>query len=208
MRFSPRYKTYRSWLRAKSRNSSYAKSIINRHRISPHSNLNQLRVNHISSQALSSWSSLSSSQKAGRKLSLEVLRSMRKGNSLNLASHNVGLSIKHIKQYLGKTIYKSKGRWIARKFDIIERSMRIYSQGRIKTVLVRNSSDAKLIGQYYSAVRKYLQTGDQTILHKYKDVQIEDANGISHSLETNPEKIKGIEDGKEDPEFFEVYSDD
>ena len=208
MRFSPKYKSFNSWLRASPRNSSYARTIISRHRLSPKASLSQLRTNAFSTLSAKSWTTLTSSQKADRKASLEALRMIRAGTPLSTASRNVGLSPNKVIQHLGKNVYKSKGKWRAKVTDSIHRSMHIYSKGRLRTIILKNSADASLIGSYFADVRYYLSSGDQTVLMKYRGVNIIDAEGKAHPLETDPQTIRAIEDGKENPEFFEVYSDE
>ena len=208
MRFSARYKTYSQWLGARRRTSSYAKRIIARHKVAPRRSLSQLRKTKLSIISSQSWSSLSPSQRYSRKLSLEVVRRMRKGESFSQASKSVGISSKKIQQHLGGVIYKKKGRWIVKSIDSLSRQMNIYSRGRRISITVTNSKDAKLIGKYFADVKKYLYTGDQTVLRKYEDVVIVDEDGVGHSLETNPQTIRDIEEGKENPEFFEVYADE
>jgi len=153
------------------------------------------------------WKNLTSLQKYQRNLIFEVIRLIRKGHSLSSASEQVDLSKYLIKKFLGRYIFKKRGRFVVTKTDSIQRSMEFYDRkkGRI-FVVVRNSKDASLIGEYFSAVRKAIN-GDQSNLKKFKNKIIIDADGIKHRFETRLEKIFDIEEEIEEPEFREIYGE-
>ena len=154
------------------------------------------------------WAELLPAQKANRITALEVLRKMRNGYSLTASSKEVGMSVYSSLKFLGRNVLKRGGRWKPTKTDSIQRSMRIYEDGEIKTITVTNSRDAKFIGKYYDAVRKYLETNDASYLKPFKRRIIYDIDGMGHKFETDPNKIREIEERKEDSEFFEIYSDE
>lgn len=180
------------------------------HDLSPKSPLSELRKLKVSDVDLSkkSITSLTDSQKYNRRLALEVKRMMKGGKSLTESSGQVGLSKSQTLKYLGRAVKKKSGKWIPNTRDTIQRSMHIYEKGSVRSIVVTNSDDAQYIGEYYNAVRKYLETGDKELLKPFKRRTITDANGNKHKLETNPEKVRDIEDRKEDSEFWEVYSDE
>jgi hypothetical protein len=151
------------------------------------------------------WFELKPKDRHLRNLSLKILSEMREGKSLTRASKEIGLDREIVKQHIKSTIYKRKRRWRAREFDKIQRGMNIYERGRIKSIVVTNSKDASLIGKYYNDVKKALETGDESILRKYKKKVIRDAKGKKHKLETRLEKILEIEESKEEPEIWEIY---
>ena len=154
------------------------------------------------------WSMLSPSLKTERLRALTVLREMRRGTTLTRASAQYGMTREEAKRHLRSTIFKLRRRWRARKTDSIERGMIIYERGRIRSIIVTNSKDASTIGEYFNAVRDFLQSGNSSVLARFKKVRITDSKGKKHRLETNPDKIREIEDSKENPEFFEIYEVD
>lgn len=210
IKFSKNYNTYYSWIRKANKTSKYSQRIVRLHKLKPLSTLPELRNLTFVSIDLSrkKWALLTSKQKYTRNLTLEVLRRMRKGESLSSASGNIGLGRSESLTYLGKSLFKKSGKWFPKTRDVIERAMKIYENGEIKTIIVTNSDDASLIGEYYNAVRNYLYTGDSSYLKPFKKKTIIDAYGNKHRLETNPKKVRDIEEAKEDSEFFEVYSDE
>lgn len=151
------------------------------------------------------WAKLKPQEKMLRVQSLKVLGLMRDKVSLTKASKEVGLDVETIKQHLGRTLFKRKGKWQASKTDSIERKMQIYKRGKIRSITVTNSKDASIIGQYFNDVKKALETGDGEILEKYKKCELKDSKGKKHRLETRLEKIYEIEETKEESEFYEIY---
>lgn len=154
------------------------------------------------------WKNLTSKQKSRRKLSLEVLRLMRRGASFSSATKESGFSPYLSKKNLGRYLRKKSGRYIPTLTDSIQRSMEFYDkkEGRI-FIVVKNSKDASLIGEYFSSVRQAIRTGDDSYLKRFKRKSIIDANGKKHKFETDLDKIYDIEEGIEEPEFREIYEE-
>lgn len=207
-RFSKRFKSYGVWKYSR-KLTSYAQRIIHLHKLYSQRSLKQLLITKIRKPNLSilKWSLLKPESKHQRILSLKVLSGVKEGKSLTVASREFSLNPEMVKKHIHSAIYKKKGRWVARLRDKIERQMNIYENGRIKSIVVTNSRDASIIGEYYNDVKKALATGDESLLKKYKKITIKDAKGKKHKLETNLDKIKEIEEAKEEPEFFEIYEE-
>lgn len=151
------------------------------------------------------WAKLKPEDRRLRIQALKGLDLMRDKVPLTKASKEVGLIAETFKGHIGAAIFKRKGRWRAKKFDIIERQMQINEREKIKSIVVTNSKDASLIGQYHNDVKKALETGDEKILRRYKRYVIKDSRGKRHRLETRLNKIYEIEEAKEEPELFEIY---
>jgi hypothetical protein len=151
------------------------------------------------------WNNLKPSQKRLRVLSLNVLTDMRNGKSLTSASKEFGLDKEIVKQHIKSAIIKKRERWVAKKIDRIERCLVINEKGKSRGIIVTNSKDASLIGEYHNAVKKFLETGDKSLLKKFKRRIIKDSKGKKHKLETNPDKLYEISEAREDEEFFEIY---
>jgi len=207
--FSKEYRTYGEWLKAQPRTSRYAKEIIRKHQYSPDKSLKQLRNLRIGDVDLSnvSWQSLTSQEKRNRNLSLQILRSMRKGDSLTQATEQLGLTKEFALEHLGTRLQKEGGNWKATKTDSLQSEMMIYAEGHgVTSIVVTNSRDRSRIGKYFSALQKALKTGDPSGLEKFKDMKIKDANGKEYRFETDLEELYEIQDTQEEPEFFEIYA--
>jgi len=101
---------------------------------------------------------------------------------------------------------KVNGKLIVKRWDIVPRVMLINENGIEKSIEVKNSRTAGVIGRYHNAVKHFLNTGDKTKLNKFKNRKIKDSSGKLHRLETNPLKIISINQRIEENEFFEVYA--
>jgi len=209
-RFSSKFPTFPAWLHAKRRLSNYSSRIIKLHKLFPNEPLSSLIKTSIKLLDLSRkpWIKLLSEERSNRILAFEVLRKMKRGESLTRASQEVGLSRQELLSYLRSALKNSSGRWYPKKIDYIERAMQIYEKGEVRTIIVTNSRDASIIGEYFTTVRKYLESGDYSVLKKFKKIIIIDAYGKKHRLETRPDKIRDIEEAKEDSEYFEIYSNE
>jgi hypothetical protein len=130
---------------------------------------------------------------------------VRKGYSLDTASDETGLPEDTIKAHLGGVLYKRGGFWNAKHNDKIQRRMHIYSEGEIKEINVSNFLDASKLGKYFVNVQKALRTNDDAFLEKYRRKGIRDSSGKTHYFELDLEKLREIEEGKEDPEYWQVY---
>jgi len=169
--------------------------------------LRKAKVNDLD-PALRGWNLLSTKEKVQRKQVLEVLRGIRKGESLAKATKRVGLSNRKVRKYLDRFLVKKRGRWQTRETDRIQRGMIIYERNVGKTyIIVRNSKDASTIGEYFSMVGHALETGDPSFLKKFKKIAIKDVEGKKHKLETDLGRLYELQDEAEDTEFFEIYKD-
>ena len=152
-----------------------------------------------SSELTPRWRSL-------RRLSLEVLRRVRRGASLSGASRAVGVSSATVKRHSGKALVKRRGAWTHRGWDRIARVMRIYENGSEQIVEVPDLSTASNIGRYHSIVGKYLDSGDESILREAQTYRlIRDVNGRTHELELRPDVLYRIATKRAEPEFFQIY---
>ncbi|AFV22386.1 hypothetical protein Mpsy_0173 [Methanolobus psychrophilus R15] len=205
--FSRDYRTYGEWLKVQQRDSRYAKEIIRKHERFPDKSLNQLRNLKVSDYNLSqtAWQSLTSQQKSDRNLSLEILRSVRKGESLTQVLEKRGLRREFVLKTLGNQFQKSNGKWIAHKTDSLEAEMRFTSKDEVRTIVTTSSKDRSRIAKYFNDVQKALKNNDDSALRKYKTLKIIDAKGKEHQFETDLDRLYEIEEAQEEPEFQEIY---
>ncbi|KKG16568.1 hypothetical protein EO98_19010 [Methanosarcina sp. 2.H.T.1A.6] len=206
-RFSKDYRTYGEWLKAQPRNTKYAKEIIRKHKFFPDKSLSQLRNPKIGDFDLSqtAWKTLSAQDKRDRNLSFQILREMRKGENLSSVLEKIGKRTEFAVKHLGKNLYKSGGNWRVTKADSIQVNMLIYSTEGQKTIVTASSKDRSLIGEYFASVQKAIKNNDPSVLAKFKDVQLVDAEGKVHHFETDLDKLYEILEAQEEPEFLEIY---
>jgi hypothetical protein len=87
---------------------------------------------------------------------------------------------------------KVKGRYVATKADRLLRIITILVAKDKKEIATRDSRQASIVGGHWAAVQKYLQTGDDEALVKFKGKSIVDASGKRHRLLTNLEKLNRL----------------
>lgn len=79
--------------------------------------------------------------------------------------------------------------------------MLINEEGKEKSIEVKNSRTAGVIGRYFNSIKHFLNTGDKSKLNRFKNKKIKDSSGRIHRLETNPENIIKINQRIEEPEL-------
>ena len=204
--FSLNFKTYAAWRRGR-KLTGYALRIIKAHKLSPKKSLSQL----LSPKYLFSskpWNKFTSIQKAERIKAFSVLKRIRKGYSLDSASKEFDLSPEKILKHLGKTIYKRKNQWFAKKNDNFQRHVNIFENGKPVSIIVRNNRDAAIIARYRIAISKFKVSRDPSHLEEFKQITIIDAYGDKHKLETDPQTLLDLGQIIQDYELFPVYADD
>lgn len=137
--------------------------------------------------------------------SLEVLRMMRTGTSFSKSTSTVGISPSTAKRHLGNALSTKKGKVTAKKSDMLLRKMRIYENGREVFIQVKGTRRAKKIAQYHSAIGQRLDRDNKKALKSFSGSFIKDSKGKIHRFETDVDKIVGIFERREEPEFFTVY---
>jgi hypothetical protein len=90
------------------------------------------------------------------------------GLSLSRAAANEGTTPRAVHRYAGDALERNGGRWHATHGDRLYRPMVVYSGGAIVDVDVRGSRKASELSAYHSAVRHYLDTGDEEPLKRFQ----------------------------------------
>jgi len=140
-----------------------------------------------------------------REKSLEALSLVRREKlSLREAAKRVGLEPQTVIQNTN-AFRKVHGRWRAKSFDRIPRTMIIYEKGRKIIVEIADSRTASLIGEYHNRVKQFLETGKSSFLRELPRKRFRDIKGKTHTLETNPKAIYRIKAREPTPEYFEIY---
>jgi hypothetical protein len=149
-------------------------------------------------------------QRAKRETALRVLgRSRRFNEPLSKAARDAHTTPETVRRYLGRSGYRKEGgRWEPTRSDSFVRRMAFYEDGRRRTVTVRGSRTASLLGQYNRDVRTFLEdpARDPSVLKKWERRTFIDANGKVHTLETNPAKIlSAVERAESETGAFDIY---
>jgi hypothetical protein len=119
---------------------------------------------------------------------LEVgVRELRKGKSLKAAARSAHVASERLRSYMDQVgrVERVKGRLVIRD-DMRTRSVPIFSQGREVEVVLPGYDEARLAGEYMSAVGHFLRTNDVSYLVPFRGKSVQDLNGKRHLLETRP----------------------
>ena len=154
------------------------------------------------------WRKLTPRQKVLRTKSLSVvhtLRNSKSNGSLHTVSAQNDIAISTVVNHTNG-FKKINGKLVVKRWDVVPRVMLINESGVEKSIEIKNSRTAGVIGRYHNAVKHFLNTGDNTKLNKFKNRKIKNSSGKIHRFETDSEKIIKINQRIEEPEFFEVYA--
>jgi len=102
---------------------------------------------------------------------------MRNGVSLPKASKEFGIAPSTVIELGRSALRRRNGRYDATKTD---RLLRVHSALITKgknEIATRDSRQASLVGGHWAAVQRYLQTGDDSALTKFKGRYVTDASG-------------------------------
>lgn len=208
-RFSRRHETFEDWDR-QVYDSAYANRISRLHAQYPNRTLRALKKSHIQNLPLSKlkWDALTPKQKAERELALAILSKTRRGSDFYTAAQSVSIDSEVALRHLGNIAQRLRGDQITVKpMDHISvGGMVIYSAGEKKAVTINDSQQRSIIGQYHSAIGRFLTTGDYKPLSQFIGLVIEDEDGEQYELETDPQSIQSIKESEEEGEYFDIYS--
>jgi len=152
-----------------------------------------------------STTQLTPMQRRVRAKSLEALWLVRRERlALQEAAERVGLEPNVIRRNTN-AFCRIHGRWRAKAFDHIPRSLVIYEKERKVIVEVTDSRIASLIGEYHNRVKQFLDSGKSSFLKELPRRRFKDSKGRTHTLETNPKAVFAIKQREPTPEFFEIY---
>jgi hypothetical protein len=113
----------------------------------------------------------------------------RDGVSLAKASKEYGIAPGKVVE-LGRSALRIKnGRYIPTRTDRLLRVITILSVDGKKEIATRDSRQASIVGSHWAAVQRYLQTGDDSALLRFKGKRVTDASGKRHLLLTDLQEI-------------------
>jgi hypothetical protein len=105
--------------------------------------------------------------------------------SLQQASREFGLVPRTVIRWSRSALRKgTNGQYVAKASDRLLRVLVIPRSEGLLEIGVPDSRQASQVGAYWSAVQKYLETGDSSGLREFKRSRITDANGTRVPLLT------------------------
>lgn len=132
-------------------------------------------------------------QRDARGRSLDAIRLMRRdGHSLIRAAREAGTTPRTVRRYADGALERSsRGRFKARPGDRLLRVMNVLSTDGHVTAVVRGARSASLVAEHANTVKRYLETGDTTLLDPFVGKRV-----AGLTLETDPDAIETFAPGE------------
>ena len=110
------------------------------------------------------------SEMEARQRALDALSRMRTdGLSMSAAAREAGTTVNAIKRHAGTALVQTEGgRYRAKRTDRISRALQFPTESGMITLHVRDSRSASRTSAYWHAVRRYIATGDDKGLRKFR----------------------------------------
>jgi hypothetical protein len=118
-----------------------------------------------------------------------VIARIKEGVSLTKASKEFGVERRIVIELWRPALRKRNGRYVATKTDRLLRVLIILTAKGKKQIATRDSRQASLAGGHWAAVQRYLDTGDDSALQKFKGQKVADASGKRHALLTDLKEL-------------------
>ena len=120
-----------------------------------------------------------------------VISKMRAdGGSLAHVARDFGVDPRTVMRWGSSALTKSpNGRYTARKSDRLLRVLLVPTDDGTREIATRDSRQASRVAEYWHAVQRYLQRGDESVLRHFHGVEIKTADGGSIPLLTDREDL-------------------
>jgi hypothetical protein len=100
------------------------------------------------------------------------------GISLQRASRHFGISSKIVIRLVGSALRRNpSGKYRPKATDKLLRVLVILTNDGLREIALLDSREASLVGKYWAAVEKYLETGNESALRKIRRKTFTDADG-------------------------------
>lgn len=128
------------------------------------------------------------SQKQARARALDALSKVRHGETLTRAAKEAGTTPNTVAKYAGENLHHERGRVVASRFDRLFRVMNVVTTEGVQELPLRSSRQASLVGEHANAVKKFLLSGDDEPLDKFRGVKV-----AGRELEVRPEILEELQ---------------
>ena len=120
----------------------------------------------------------------------QVLTRMRQGASLKQASREVGIDPRTVERRARSALRRARsGRYVAVSTDRLQREVRLPDRGGLADLVVRDSKQASLVGEYWNAVHAHLAKGDSSGLRRFEGRHVVAADGTRVPFVADPEVL-------------------
>lgn len=125
---------------------------------------------------------------------IEAISKMRSGKvSLTQAAREARVSPRTVTKWGKSALRKGKsGKYVVKKNDTLLRVLSIPTPDGTRSIALRGSKQASLLGEYWNAVHRYLQTGDASKLKEFRGQTLKDASGVDVPLLVDPAALNRL----------------
>ncbi len=125
---------------------------------------------------------------------IEAISKMRNSKvSLTQAAREARVSPRTVTKWGKAALRKNNsGKYVVKKNDNLLRVLSIPTTEGTQPIAVRGSKQASLLGEYWNAVHRYLQTGDISKFKGFRGQKIKDANGVDVPLLVDPAALNRL----------------
>jgi len=132
---------------------------------------------------------------------------MQNGLSLRESAKLEGLSEQRLRRYIKENV---GAKWDGKKWQIYDnrdRPFPIYSDGQLKNPILP-APESSRAGHFMHAVRRFLPSGDISILAPYAGQGVTDVYGRFHPFEVDPNRLYELDAAGElnFPEFYRIIN--
>ncbi len=137
-------------------------------------------------------------EREARSRALDALSKMRSdGLSIRAAARAAGTTVNAVKRHVGSALERTEsGRIRAKQSDRLVRSLNFPTETGIIGLDVRDSRSAKRISAYWNAVQRYLETGDDSQLRRFRGKSVR-VNKLAHAFITDTATLDRLADAGE-----------
>jgi hypothetical protein len=113
--------------------------------------------------------------------------------SLQQAAREIGISPRTVLRWAGSALQKNaRGRYTAKPSDQLLRVLMVPTPDGPSEIAIRGSRKAKEIGEYWNAVHRLLETGDESALQKFEGKFLTDVDGNRLPFLTDRTQLKRL----------------
>jgi hypothetical protein len=129
---------------------------------------------------------------------------LRRDQSLTAAARAAKVSPERLRRYATqRDIIERRGRrWFVR--HDLPRQMRLFTAGKLLTVIVGDFDSASKIGSFMSAVGQFLDTNNPAVLREFEGASVTDVSGQTFPFETRPNALYRLASAH-DQSFEHIY---
>jgi hypothetical protein len=130
---------------------------------------------------------------------------MRDGMSLEAAAHRAATSPATVLRYVGAALRRTDEGWVAAPTDEFPRQLRFVFPDGSDFITVRGSEQASLISDYWRALGRFVEFGDDSELRKFAGRSVVDVNGRRHPFITDRETLRPLVRSGQVSGFNSIY---